>query len=74
MYSCLSVCLCLCGKSRQKLLNRRRLRPQPQKKTMQEYDATLLMEKNGPFPFKILVDQGEADKFLAGASSGWLVD
>lgn len=46
---------------------------QPQQ-TIQEYDATLLMEKNGPFPFKILVDQGEADKFLAGASSGWLID
>lgn len=28
------------------------------------------MEKKGPFPFKVLVDQGEADKFLAGAS--WL--
>lgn len=34
---------------------------------IQEYDATLLMEKKGPFPFKLLVDQGAADKFLAGA-------
>lgn len=25
------------------------------------------MEKKGPFPFKLLVDQGAADKFLAGA-------
>ena len=25
------------------------------------------MESKGPFPFKILVDQGEADKFLNGA-------
>lgn len=33
----------------------------------QAYDATLLMEAQGPFPFKILVDQGEADKFLAGS-------
>ena len=31
----------------------------------QDYDATLLMEAKGPFPFKILVDQGEADDFLA---------
>lgn len=28
------------------------------------WDATLLMEANGPFPFPILVDQGTADKFL----------
>ena len=28
------------------------------------WDATLLMEANGPFPFPILIDQGTADKFL----------
>ena len=33
-----------------------------------EYDATLLMEARGPFPFKILLDQGTEDKFLAGQS------
>jgi len=28
------------------------------------WDATLLMETHGPFPFPILIDQGTADKFL----------
>ena len=34
-----------------------------------EYDATLLMYERGPFPWKILVDQGKGDDFL---SSGQL--
>jgi hypothetical protein len=32
----------------------------------QEYDATVLVRERGPFPFKVLVDQGTADKFLPG--------
>jgi S-formylglutathione hydrolase len=28
------------------------------------HDATLLMEKSGPFPFDILISQGDADQFL----------
>ncbi|EKU21688.1 S-formylglutathione hydrolase, partial [Nannochloropsis gaditana CCMP526] len=30
------------------------------------WDATLLMEREGPFPFPLLVDQGTADTFLEG--------
>lgn len=30
------------------------------------YDATVLMREKGPFPFKILIDQGGADKFCPG--------
>lgn len=32
------------------------------------YDATVLMREKGPFPFKILIDQGGADKFYPGQS------
>jgi hypothetical protein len=41
---------------------------------VQEYDATVLLKEKGPFPFSILVDQGTADKFLAGGGGvgfGW---
>lgn len=31
-----------------------------------EYDATCLMSERGPFPWKILVDQGGGDDFLTG--------
>lgn len=30
----------------------------------QEYDATLLVLKNGPLPKTILIDQGSEDSFL----------
>lgn len=36
------------------------------RESWKEYDATVLMRERGPFPFKILVDQGTGDKFLAG--------
>lgn len=40
------------------------------RESWKEYDATVLMRERGPFPFKILVDQGTGDKFLAGEAAG----
>ena len=37
-----------------------------EEETWKEYDATLLMLERGPFPWKILVDQGGGDDFLSG--------
>ena len=39
--------------------------PEANKEAWAAHDATLLLEKNGPFPFKLLIDQGTDDKFLA---------
>lgn len=33
-------------------------------KTWAPYDATMLMDSHGPYPFDILIDQGADDKFL----------